>query len=333
MTDTAPDVTSAEFAALTDQFRPELLAYCYRMLGSVHDAEDQVQEIMLRAWRARSGFEGRASLRTWLYRIAVNVCLRALETRSRRPLPSGLGDPARELAGPLLPGDTDVPWLQPIPDALVAPASSPADPAAEVASRAGMRLALIAALQYLPPRQRAVLILRDVLAWPAADVARLLGTTTVAVNSALQRARTQMAQAAPAEDEITEPADPAVRALLDQYATAFQTADVAALTKLLHVDASMEMPPVSLWVAGRDGLVRFLAEYVLGAPGDWRMVPTSANGQPALAAYLRTASGEYHGHGINVLTVRPGGISHIVSFLDPSLFPAFALPSVLPGQR
>jgi RNA polymerase sigma-70 factor (ECF subfamily) len=195
-----------EFARLTDPFRPELLAYCYRMLGSVHDAEDQVQETLLRAWRSFGEFQGRASLRTWLYRIATNECLRAIEKRGRRPVPTGLGGPGENPEGPVATATRELPWLQPFPDALLRPES--ADPAAVAASRAGIRLALIAAMQYLPARQRAVLILRDVLGWRATEVAELLGTTTGAANGVLQRARANMAQAAPAEDELREPADP-----------------------------------------------------------------------------------------------------------------------------
>jgi len=201
---------SEDFARLTGPFREELLAHCYRMLGSVQDAEDQVQETLLRAWRSYGGFEGRSSVRTWLYRIATNACLRALENRVRRPLPSGLGAPAQEAGTAPGAPRTEVPWLEPIPDALFG--TAPADPAAVVVSRTSMRLALIAALQYLPPRQRAVLILRDVLRWRAAEVAGLLGISTVAVNSLLQRARAQLELAAPAEDAIREPTRPADRA-------------------------------------------------------------------------------------------------------------------------
>src|SRR5580658_8120517 len=191
---------SEDFARLTEPFRPELLAHCYRMLGSVHDAEDQVQETMIRAWRSYGDFEGRSSLRTWLYRIATNSCLRALENSARRPLPSGLGGPGEDPEASLAAARPEVPWLQPIPDALVSTGS--ADPAEIVASRQGMRLALIAALQYLPARQRAVLI------WRAAEVAELLGTTTPAVNGMLQRARARLEQAAPGQDQIHEPDDP-----------------------------------------------------------------------------------------------------------------------------
>src|SRR5271169_3032429 len=205
---------SEDFTSLTGRFRGELLAHCYRMLGSAEEAEDLVQETYLRAWRSFDGFEGRASVRTWLYRIATNVCLTAIERRGRRPLPSGLGAPADDPQAPMIAGP-DVPWLQPIPDALLA--SQGDDPAAAVAMRAGIRLAFVAALQHLSARQRAVLILRDVLDWPAAEVADLLGTTTTAVNSGLRRARAQIAQALPVEDEVTEPAGPQARALLDRF--------------------------------------------------------------------------------------------------------------------
>src|SRR5579863_2153628 len=232
---------SEEFARLTEPFRPELLAHCYRMLGSVYDAEDQVQETLVRAWRSYSDFQGRSSLRTWLYRIATNACLRAIENRARRPLPSGLGAPGDDPDGPLAPVLPEVRWLQPIPDALVFP--GPADPAAVAVSRESVRLALVAALQYLPGRQRAVLILRDVLGWHAAEVADLLGITPAAANSLLQRARERLRQAAPGTDEMREPADAGQRALLDAYAEAFAGADVGALTKLLREDAVLEMPP------------------------------------------------------------------------------------------
>ncbi len=270
---------TADFATLADPYRQELLAYCYRMLGSVHDAEDQVQETLLRAWRSYAEFEGRSSLRTWLYRIATNTCLRALETRGRRPLPAGLGGPALDPDGPLGAALTEVPWLQPIPDALVA--AGPGDPAAVVSARAGMRLALIAALQYLPSRQRAVLILRDVLGWHAAEVAELLGMSVAAANSALQRARAQLAQAAPAEDDLLEPADPADQKLLDRYAAAFESADIEALTELLRADATLEMPPQPYWFAGRTAVTRFLRSRVLISPRRFLMVPAAANGQPA----------------------------------------------------
>jgi RNA polymerase sigma-70 factor, ECF subfamily len=320
-------VTAEEFARLAEPYRPELLAHCYRMLGSVHDAEDQVQETLIRAWRSYDQFEGRSTLRTWLYRIATNACLRAIENRRRRPLPSGLGAPA-ELGTRPGPHHPEVGWLEPIPDALFA--AAPEDPAQVAVSRQSMRLALVAALQYLPGRQRAVLILRDVLGWRAAEVADLLGVTTVAVNSLLQRARTQLGQAAPAESELREPEPGRERALLDRYATAFETADVAGLLRLLRADAAFEMPPQPAWFAGREAIGRFLGDVVLTKPGRFWMRPAAANGQPALAAYERDADGVYRAHAIQVITVTGPLISHVVSFNDPALFGVFGLP---PAQK
>ena len=315
---------SEEFERLTGPFRGELLAYCYRMLGSVQDAEDQVQETLLRAWRGYDGFEGRSSVRTWLYRIATNACVRALETRSRRPLPSGLGGPAQDPDAPLAAARPEVPWLQPIPDARFG--SAPADPAAVVVSRASMRLALIAALQYLPARQRAVLILRDVLGWRAAEVAGLLGTSVPAVNSALQRAREHLETARPAEDEIGEPDTPADRDLVGRYAAAFENADMAGLVALLREDAVLEMPPLPGWFRGRAAVARFLGVKVMRGMGEFQMMPTAANGQPALAAYQRDQAGVYRAHAIQVLTPSGSGLARIVSFNDPRLFEVFGLP-------
>jgi RNA polymerase sigma-70 factor (ECF subfamily) len=315
---------SDEFARLAGGYRRELLAYCYRMLGSVDEAEDQVQETLLRAWRGYAGFQGRASLRTWLYRIATNSCLRALETRARRPLPSGLGGPAADAEVPVLAGRADLPWLQPVPDALALAADG--DPAIVAASRASMRLALIAALQYLPARQRAVLVLRDVLGWRAAEVADLLGTTVAAANSMLQRARAQIAREVPDEDEIAEPADPAIREVLDRYATAFENADVARLTELLRDDAVLEMPPLLTWFAGRELIGSFLAHRVV-RPGGFRLVPVAANGQAAFAAYLAGPDGAFRAHAIQVLAIRDGQISRIVSFNEGSLLALFGMPA------
>jgi RNA polymerase sigma-70 factor (ECF subfamily) len=272
----------AKFAGSTEPFRRELLAHCYRMVGSVDEAEDLVQETFLRAWRAYDGFEGRSSVRTWLYQIASNTCLTALEHRARRPLPSGLGGPTgpggpSQAAGQPPAAQPDISWLQPIPDALVTPES--ADPAAIAVSRESLRLALIASFQYLPPRQRAVLLLREVLAFPAADVATMLGTSTAAVKSMLQRARARLHEAAPAADQVAEPDEPEARALLDQYIGAFETADAAALERLLRADATLELPPSAAWFAGGEAIAGAVAG--LGSPGDWRMVPAAANGQPA----------------------------------------------------
>jgi len=317
--------SAVEFDQLADPFRQELLGYCYRMLGSVDDAEDQVQETLLRAWRAYSDFEGRSSLRTWLFRIATNACLRALETRSRRPLPSGIGAPTQDPDGPMGALATDVPWLQPIPDSLVT--GGPADPADVVTARASLRLALIAALQYLPPRQRAVLILRDVLGWHAAEVAALLDISTAAANSVLQRARAQLARIAPAEDDLREPEDPAGRALLDRYAAAFETADIAALTEMLRADATFEMPPQPAWFSGRDQIARFLRSRVLTEPGRFLLVPTCANGAVAFVTYERAANGSYIAHGIQVPATDGEWVTGIVSFNDARLVGKFGFPA------
>ena len=322
------DPGSEEFALLADQFRPELLAHCYRMLGSLQDAENQVQETLLRAWRSYGSFEGRSSLRTWLYRIATNACLRAMENRKRRPLPSGLGAPGDDPGGPIAPPTPEVPWLEPFPDALLRPES--ADPAAVAAARSGLRLALIAALQQLPVRQRTVLILRDVLGWRATEVAELLSTSVIAVNSALQRAREQLQRTVPVADEIREPADQADRAILDRYAAAIENADVTTLVDLLHEDATFEMPPMPTWFRGRENILRFLGTRVLTSPGVFSLVPVAANGQPAVAVYRCAEDGTRRAYGVQVLTVRGPRVASVVAFLDPGLLPAFGLPSELP---
>jgi RNA polymerase sigma-70 factor, ECF subfamily len=314
---------SEDFTGLTGQFRGELLAHCYRMLGSADEAEDLVQETYLRAWRAYDGFEGRSSVRTWLYRIATNACLTAIERRGRRPLPSGLGGPGDDTRTPLA-ASPEVPWLQPVPDALLGPA--PADPAAAAASRAGIRLAMVAALQHLPARQRAVLILRDVLEWPAAEVADLLGTTATAVNSGLRRARAQLARALPAEDEVAEPTQRRQRALLDRLAAAFENADAGALADLLCEDVALEMPPMTTWFAGRPAVLRFVASNLFTAPGRFQLVATAANGQPAFAVYELSCDGSYGAHAVMVPAVTAAGIARLVVFLDPSLFGLFGLP-------
>ena len=315
---------SEDFTSATGRFRGELLAHCYRMLGSAEEAEDMVQETYLRAWRSYAGFEGRSSVRTWLYRIATNACLTALERRSRRPLPSGLGAPSGDPETPVVAGP-EMPWLQPLPGALLA--AERADPASVTASRAGIRLAFVAALQHLSARQRAVLILRDVLEWPAAEVANLLGTTTTAVNSGLRRARAQLAQALPAEDELAEPAEPDRRALLDRFAAALENADVTALAQLLAEDVALEMPPALTWFTGRPAVVAFTASQLLTEPGALRLVPVAANGQPAFAVYRRESGTAYHAHALQVLTVTATGIARIVAFTDPGLFASFGLPA------
>ncbi len=308
---------STGFETEAEAYRRELLAHCYRMLGSLDDAEDAVQETYLRAWRSYDAFEGRSSLRTWLYRIATNACLNALRHGSRRQLPSGLTGPSQYPAA-VEPAPDGVLWLQPFPDAL--------DPAAVVAGRDSLRLALVASLQYLPPRQRAVLILRDVLAWPAAEVAEALQTSVPAVKSALQRARARLTEVSPAADDVTEPDAPEAKALLDEYMAAFEQSDPVRLERLLREDAALEMVGSTTWFSGLRTCMPFFVASALGAPGDWRMLPTTANGQPAAGAYL-------HGepYGIAVLTTTTGGVSRIVVFGDPGLVPRFGLPAQPPS--
>jgi RNA polymerase sigma-70 factor (ECF subfamily) len=297
-----------------EPYRGELVAYCYRMLGSCHEAEDLVQDTMLRAWQARDRYDpSRASVRTWLYRIAANACLSALAGRARRPLPSGLGAPSDDPAAPLTPAP-GIPWLQPFPDARFDPGV-----------RADLRLALIAALQLLPPRQRAVLVLREVLQFTAAEVAAQLGTTVPAVNSALQRARAALA-GAPGLTEVAEPDDREVRAVIDRYVHAFEAADVPALVRLLADDAVLEMPPVPLWYRGRPHYGQFM-ERVFGRRGPgWTMTPLLANGGPALAAYAPEPGGGHRLHTLQVFTVAGGRVTANVVFADPAVFKAFDLP-------
>ncbi|WP_018656194.1 sigma-70 family RNA polymerase sigma factor [Actinomadura flavalba] len=319
---------AGEFQRRTAPYRRELTAHCYRMLGSLHDAEDQVQETYLRAWRAYDGFEGRSSLRTWLYRIATNTCLTALEQRGRRPLPTGLGAPADDPEAPVT-AAPEVPWLEPAPETLFAAEETPGravDPAAVVAHRESTRLAFVAALQYLPARQRAVLLLRDVLKWRAAEVAELLGTSVASVNSALQRARARLREAAPERDAVTEPGDPAARALLDAYARALEEGDIAAFVAVLRRDAVWEMPPYPEWYRGAEVIGRLVRAKCDPAPGKLRMRPTAANGQPAFAMYRRDDRGVYRPFQLQVLTLADGRVARVASFFDTRLYRAFDLP-------
>jgi RNA polymerase sigma-70 factor (TIGR02960 family) len=310
------------FIEAAEPFRRELFAHCYRMLGSIQDAEDVVQETYLRAWRSYGGFEGRSSVRTWLYQIATNRCLTELARPNRRVLPADLGDPEPDPDAPLLTAGADVSWLQPVPDAMV-------DPASIAVTRDSVRLALVASWQHLPPRQRAVLLLRDVLAFPADDVAVMLGTSTASVKSALHRARGRLNGLALTAGQITEPAAPRARELLDKYIAAFENADAAALERLLVADATLEATPLRTWFAGRGVCIPFLRRHLLGSPGSWRMLATSANGQPAAAAYTRDQDGTYRAYGICVLTVTDAGIRRISSFGDPALVTAFGFGSRL----
>jgi RNA polymerase sigma-70 factor, ECF subfamily len=297
-----------------EPYRGELVAYCYRMLGSFHEAEDLAQETMLRAWKARDRYDDtRASVRTWLYRIATNVCLSALAGRARRPLPSGLGPPSQHPEAPLTPA-FDIPWLQPFPDARF-----------DTGMRTDIRLALVAAVQFLPPRQRAVLMLREVLDFSAAEVAGQLGTTVTAVNSALQRARAAIADAGDA-GEVTEPDDPEVRAVIQRYVQAFEAADVPALVRLLADEAVLEMPPVPLWFRGSRDYGLFMSRvFEMRGPG-WGIRQLTANGQPALAAYAPEPGGGYRLHTLQVFTVTGGRVARNVVFADPAVFEAFDLP-------
>jgi RNA polymerase sigma-70 factor (ECF subfamily) len=316
-----------DFLPLAEPYRRELLAHCYRMLGSVHDAEDLVQETYLRAWRGYEGFEGRSSLRTWLYRIATSACLTALETRNRRPLPSGLGAPKAD-PDALLVQQNEVLWLEPKPDAMIAGDSS--DPATIVTSRESIRLALVAALQHLPPKQRAVLILCEVLKWKAAEVADLLDTTTAAVNSALQRARAQLEQASPTPDDVDGPTTPEQRELLERYVDAFESYDVDALVGLFNDDAVWEMPPYTGWYQSPEAIGRLVAHQCPAKiPGDLKLVSTEANGQPAFGMYLRGAE-RYDAFQLQVVDLTPAGIDHVVAFFDLTLFGKFGLPDALP---
>jgi RNA polymerase sigma-70 factor, ECF subfamily len=316
--------TDDEFLVQAEPHRRELLAHCYRMTGSLHDAEDLVQETYLRAWKAYSGFKGQSSLRTWLYRIATNACLTSLEGRQRRPLPTGLGAPSGDPAGELT-ERTEVPWLEPLPD-------ESTDPSNIVGSRESVRLAFVAALQHLSPRQRAVLVLRDVLQWKAAEVADAIGTSTAAVNSLLQRARAQLDAVGPSEDdELVPPDSPETKDLLDRYIAAFEAYDVDKLVELFTQDAIWEMPPFDGWYQGPEAIgtltrVQCPAE----GPGDMRFIALTANGQPAAALYMRNPeTGLHEAFQLHVLDVKPEGVSHVVAFLDTELFDKFGLPEHL----
>ncbi|MGH3675144.1 MAG: sigma-70 family RNA polymerase sigma factor [Mycobacterium sp.] len=323
------DDESAEDVFLADaqRYRRELLAHCYRMTGSLHDAEDLVQETYLRAWKSYKGFQGKSSVRTWLYRIATNTCLTALEGRQRRPLPTGLGAPSSDPAGELV-ERAEVRWLEPLPDQH----DDPADPSVIVGSRESVRLAFVAALQHLSARQRAVLVLRDVLQWKAAEVGDAIGASTAAVNSLLQRARAQLDAVGPSEDDtLPAPDSPETKDLLDRYIAAFEAYDVDKLVEMFTEDAVFEMPPYDGWYQGPEAIgtltrVQCPAE----GPGDMRFIALTANGQPAAALYMRNPeTGVHEAFQLHVLDVRPEGVSHVVAFLDTELFEKFGLPETL----
>src|SRR5215218_1233172 len=315
------------FAELVEPLRGELTAHCYRMMGSVQDAEDQVQETYLRAWRAFHDFENRSSIRTWMYRIATNVCLTALDRRERRPMPTGLGQPAADPRGSL-DFRPEIGWLEPIPDAVVW-AGTAADPAAEVVDRESVRLAFVAALQHLTPAQRAVVMLRDVLAWQAREVAELLGLSVAAVNSSLQRARAQLAKLDPdgAHERMD---DERAKEFLRDYVAAFENYDVPRIVDLLAKDVVWEMPPFVGWYSGADEVGQLIAKHCPAeGPGDQVLLPVSANGQPAFGLYMKELDGSYGAFQLQVLTLGSNGVSHVAVFFDTRLFARFGLPDTL----
>jgi RNA polymerase sigma-70 factor (ECF subfamily) len=324
-----------------ERFRGELTGYCYRMLGSAFEAEDAVQETMIRAWRGLDRFEGRSSMRSWLYRIATNICLDFLGSAQRRARPMDLSGPGNERS-PLEAPLPESAWLGPIPDARIQPTTG--DPAEIATAREGIRLAFVAALQHLPPRQRAVLILREVLAWSASEVAELLDTSVASVNSALQRARATLATADLAADP-TKPLDDEQRTLLTRYVEAFESYDMTALTALLHEDATLNMPPLPLWFQGPADIRRWMVGPGSGCAGS-RLIPTTANGMPAFGQYRPAATADptqwggpagsvqvEGGHlpwALTVLEISGDRIKRITNFLDTGrLFPLFGLPDRL----
>lgn len=322
-------VVGADFSAQAEPYRRELLAHCYRMTGSLHDAEDLVQETLLRAWKAYDRFEGKSSLRTWLHRIATNTCLSALEGKGRRALPVGLGAPSADPTAELV-ERREVPWLEPLPTWT----DDPADPSVVVGSRESVRLAFVAALQYLPPRQRAVLLLRDVLQWRSAEVAEAVGTTTTAVNSLLQRARSQLDAVGPsAEDQLAPPDSPEAQDLLARYIAAFETYDIDRLVELFTAEAIWEMPPHAGWYRGPADIVTLIHQQCPAeGSGDMRLLPLVANGQPAAAMYMR--AGDVHvPFQLHVLDLHGDKVSHVVAFLDDTLFTKFGLPASLSADH
>ncbi|MGA9872495.1 MAG: sigma-70 family RNA polymerase sigma factor, partial [Rhodococcus sp. (in: high G+C Gram-positive bacteria)] len=298
---TATVAGSDEFVSQFDPFRRELLAHCYRMTGSIHDAEDLVQETYIRAWRGYGKFEGRSSMRTWLYRIATNTCLTALEGKSKRPLPTGLGAPSSDPTDDLI-AQHEIPWLEPISDSELSDCN---DPATIVVERESIRLAFVAALQHLSSRQRAALLMREVLQWKASEVAEVLATTTTAVNSLLQRARAQLEEDMPTQDGVVEPTSAETQELLAKYVDSFERYDIDQLVELFTQDAVWEMPPFEGWYQGGENIGALIrGNCPAEGPGDMKMVPTSANGQPAYGLYMRNEDGVHMPFQLHVLDVR-----------------------------
>jgi RNA polymerase sigma-70 factor, ECF subfamily len=315
-----------DFSSPTEPYRRELLVHCYRMLGSVQEAEDLVQETMLRAWRSWERYDpDKASVRTWLYRIATNACLNELEGRARRPLPSGVGQPFDDAGADFVPG-FEVPWLQPLPDRLLGRA--PDDPAMLAAERSGLRLAVVAALQLLSAKQRAALILREVLGFSAAEAAGVLEMSEAAVNSALQRARAAFTGPSLDAEALQEPG-PGQRKVVDEYLSAFERADVDAITRLLADEVVLEMPPMWNWYEGPAAYGRFMRRVFDTRGGDWRAVLSSANRQPAMVAYNRQGD-QYRLHTFQAFTVERGAFVRTTVYQDREVFALFDLPEILP---
>ncbi|MFJ5221578.1 sigma-70 family RNA polymerase sigma factor [Streptomyces sp. NPDC088400] len=324
-------VTAEDLDSQLEKYRTELTGYCYRMLGSAFEAEDAVQDTMVRAWRGFEKFEGRSSLRSWLYRIATNVCLDMLNAGNRRARPMDLTAPTPVAQAQLSARPENV-WLEPVPDGRVLP--SVADPAETAVSRETIRLAFVAALQHLPPKQRAVLILREVLAWKASEVAELLDTTVASVNSALQRARATLAESPPDATDAAAELDEEQKALLERYVVAFEGYDMKALTALLHDDAKFTMPPYDLWLQGHDDITGFMLTIGAGCRGS-RLVPTLANGTPAFAHYKPAESGDgFTPWALQVIEIEDGRITGLHCFLDTERwFPLFDLPPRLEKEQ
>jgi len=319
---TTAGLSRSELESQTEQHRVELTAYAYRMLGSTFEAEDAVQETMIRAWKNLENFEGRSSLRSWLYRITTNVCLDMLNGSQRRAQPMDLG-PAQSADTPLPEPLPEVTWLEPIPDARAIP--SGADPAERAELRESIRLAFVATLQHLPPRQRAVLILREVLRWKATEVAELLETTVQSVNSSLQRARAALASTDVNSIESPEEMDQEHQNLLARYVDAFERYDMDSLTSLLHEDATWSMPPYDLWLQTHLDIRKFCLGTGIGCKGS-RLVPTTANGSPAFGQYKADGTP----WALQVLELSHGQVTGICFFLDtPRFFPLFGLPLTL----